>query len=74
MIAASGYDLLKTDLAFTNEQLTMLGIGSIVAFITAWFAVKVFLQFVSKNGFTAFGYYRIALGILFLIFMWGAEL
>ena len=74
MIAASGYDLLKTDLAFTNEQLTMLGIGSMVAFITAWFAVKVFLQFVSKNGFTAFGYYRIALGILFLIFMWGAEL
>lgn len=74
MMAASGYDLLKTDLAFTNHQLTLLGIGSIVAFITAWFAVKVFLKFVSKNGFTAFGYYRIVIGVLFLIFMWGTDL
>ena len=31
MMAASGYDLLKTDLAFTNHQLTLLGIGTIVA-------------------------------------------
>jgi undecaprenyl-diphosphatase len=74
MMAASGYDLLKTDLVFTNNQLLLLGIGTMVAFITAWFAVKVFLQFVSKNGFTAFGYYRIVLGILFLIFMWGTDL
>lgn len=74
MMAASGYDLLKTDLIFTNDQLLMLAIGTLIAFITAWFAVKVFLKFVSKNGFTAFGYYRIALGILFLIFMWGTDL
>jgi undecaprenyl-diphosphatase len=74
MIAASGYDLLKTDLIFTNNQLSLLGIGTAVAFITAWFAVKVFLQFVSKNGFTVFGYYRIIIGILFLIFMWGTDL
>lgn len=74
MIAASGYDLLKTDLIFTNNQLSLLGIGTAVAFITAWFAVKVFLQFVSKNGFTVFGYYRIVIGILFLIYMWGTDL
>lgn len=74
MMAASGYDLLKTDLAFTNNQLQMLGVGTFVAFITAWFAVKVFLRFVSNHGFTAFGYYRIALGVLFLIFMWGKDL
>ncbi|MEB2779533.1 undecaprenyl-diphosphate phosphatase [Algoriphagus sp. C2-6-M1] len=74
MMAASGYDLLKTDLIFTNNQLSLLGIGTVVAFITAWFAVKLFLKFVSKNGFTAFGYYRIVIGILFLIFMWGSDL
>lgn len=74
MMAASGYDLLKTDLAFTNQQLSLLGIGSVVAFITAWIAVKVFLKFVSNHGFTAFGYYRIIIGILFLIFMWGVDL
>ncbi|MDR7129836.1 undecaprenyl-diphosphatase [Algoriphagus sp. 4150] len=74
MMAASGYDLLKTDLAFTNHQLSLLGIGTLVAFISAWFAVKVFLKFVSTHGFTAFGYYRIVIGILFLIFMWGTDL
>jgi len=74
MMAASGYDLLKTDLLFTNNQLLMLGLGTLVAFITAWIAVKLFLKFVSNHGFTAFGYYRIALGVLFLIFMWGKDL
>ncbi len=74
MFAATGYDLLKSELSFTNDQLIMFGIGLIVAFITAWIAVKAFLSFVSNHGFTAFGYYRIVIGILFLIFMWGRDL
>ncbi len=74
MLAASGYDLLKSDLVMSSDQLTMMGVGLVVAFITAWIAVKFFLKYVSNHGFTAFGYYRIALGILFLIFMWGADL
>lgn len=74
MMAAGGYDLIKSDLAFTTEQLTMLAIGFGVAFVSAWFAVKLFLRYVSNHGFTAFGWYRIALGILFLIFMWGTDL
>ncbi len=74
MMAAGGYDLLKSDLAFTADQLIMLGIGSLVAFISAWIAVKLFLKYVSSHGFTAFGYYRIVLGVLFLIFMWGSDL
>lgn len=74
MMAAGGYDLIKSDLAFDQGQLIMLGVGFVVAFISAWIAVKLFLQFVSKNGFKAFGWYRIVLGILFLIFMWGTDL
>jgi len=74
MIAATGYDLLKSDLTMTNEQISFMGIGLVVAFITAWIAVKLFLKYVSNHGFMAFGYYRIALGILFLIFMWGTDL
>jgi len=74
MMAAGGYDLLKSDLAFSSEQITMLGVGSLVAFVSAWIAVKLFLKYVSNHGFTAFGYYRIALGILFMIFMWGSDL
>ncbi|WP_268033162.1 undecaprenyl-diphosphate phosphatase [Algoriphagus sp. PAP.12] len=74
MMAAGGYDLIKSDLAFTQAQIMMLAVGSLVAFISAWVAVKLFLKYVSKNGFTAFGWYRIVIGILFLIFMWGTDL
>ncbi|MDP2041905.1 MAG: undecaprenyl-diphosphate phosphatase [Algoriphagus sp.] len=74
MMAAGGYDLLKSELTFTEGQLLMLGVGFVVAFIAAWIAVKLFLKYVSNHGFTAFGWYRIALGILFLIFMWGTDL
>ncbi|SHO61863.1 undecaprenyl-diphosphate phosphatase [Algoriphagus zhangzhouensis] len=74
MIAAGGYDLIKSELVFTQAQIMMLAVGSLVAFISAWIAVKLFLKYVSKNGFTAFGWYRIVIGILFLILMWGTDL
>lgn len=74
MMAAGGYDLIRSELSFTSEQIMMLGIGFVIAFIFAWIAVKFFLKYVSTHGFKAFGWYRIALGILFLIFMWGTDL
>jgi undecaprenyl-diphosphatase len=69
MFAATGYDLLKTPINFTNEEITMLIIGLVVAFISAWFAVKIFLKLVENYGFKYFGYYRIIIGILFLLIM-----
>lgn len=69
MFAATGYDLLKADIEFTSNELMLLGIGLVVAFITAFIAVKIFLKIVENYGFKHFGYYRIAIGILFLAFM-----
>jgi len=69
MAAATGYDLLKTQINFTQHELMLLGIGLVVAFITAWLAVKVFLKFVENYGFKHFGYYRIAIGIIFLLWI-----
>src|SRR5664280_561717 len=43
MFAATGYDLYKTSIAFTGHELFLLGLGLIIAFITAWIAVKVFV-------------------------------
>jgi undecaprenyl-diphosphatase len=74
MMAAGGYDLIRSELSFSSEQIMMLAVGFVVAFIFAWIAVKFFLKYVSTHGFKAFGWYRIALGILFLIFMWGSDL
>ena len=69
MIAATGYDLLQTPIDFNQEQLILLGIGLAVAFVTAWFAVKIFLKIVMNYGFKHFGYYRILIGVVFLLYM-----
>jgi undecaprenyl-diphosphatase len=54
-----------------KENFFLLGIGGVIAFIVALLSVKFFIFYIQKNGFKLFGYYRIALGILFLIwFYW----
>ncbi len=67
MFAATGYDLLKTPISFTGHELLLLASGLVVAFITAWVAVKVFLKLVENYGFRYFGYYRIIVGVAFLL-------
>ncbi|HCT30100.1 MAG TPA: UDP-diphosphatase [Bacteroidales bacterium] len=69
MFAATGYDLLKTNIAFSKQEIILLGIGLIIAFVTAWVAVKIFLKIVENYGFKHFGYYRIIIGLIFLIFL-----
>lgn len=68
MFAATGYDLLKSSTSFNNDEWGLLTIGLIVSFISALLAVKAFVAFLTKYGFKHFGYYRIALGILFLAY------
>ncbi len=67
MFVATGYDLFKTGHLFNGEELRILLAGGISAFIFALLAVKTFIAFVEKFGFRFFGYYRIILGILFLL-------
>lgn len=69
MFAATGYDLFKTTVSFTSYELKLLTLGLIVSFLSAWLAVKLFLKIVEQYGFKHFGYYRIVIGILFLIFI-----
>ena len=47
----------------------MLIVGSVVAFIVAILAIKFFINYVTKYGFAAFGWYRIVVGIIILICM-----
>lgn len=67
MFAASGYDLIKERENIHSDDITILLIGALVAFIVAIVAVKGFIAFLTKYGFKHFGYYRIVLGVLFLI-------
>jgi undecaprenyl-diphosphatase len=68
MFAASGYDLLKEKDNIHSEDIQMLLFGGFIAFIVAIFAVKGFIAFLNKYGFKHFGFYRIVLGVLFLIY------
>lgn len=70
MFAATGYKLLKFYKAgggFHGDEISLLIIGNVVAFIVAVIAIKGFISFLSKHGFKYFGYYRIVLGLLILI-------
>jgi len=69
MFAATGYELIKTPIHFTSQEYTMLAIGLLVSFVSAWAAVRVFIRLVENYGFKYFGYYRIAIGLLFLLFI-----
>lgn len=70
MMAATAYDLLKSPLKFNSDQFLLLGVGLIASFIFAWIAVKLFLRFIHSFGFSFFGWYRIAIGLLFLILIY----
>ncbi|WP_395047474.1 undecaprenyl-diphosphate phosphatase, partial [Flavobacterium sp.] len=61
------YDYYKDGFVLTHDQINILIIGNIVAFIVALLAIKTFIGFLSKNGFKVFGYYRIIAGIALLL-------
>ncbi|MEK7817722.1 MAG: undecaprenyl-diphosphate phosphatase [Actinomycetota bacterium] len=68
MAVATGYDLFKTSKAFSGNEWTLLAVGAAVAFVFALLAVKAFIAYLTRHGFKLFGYYRIALGIVFLTY------
>jgi undecaprenyl-diphosphatase len=65
MAAASGYDIIKTNMSWSSNEMTLLFVGFIGAFISALVTVKWFIGFVKKNTLIPFAYYRIVAGILF---------
>ncbi|MDD6669347.1 MAG: undecaprenyl-diphosphate phosphatase [Bacteroidales bacterium] len=73
MLAATGYEVLKLFLSDKSAALTgnvgTLIIGNVVAFVVALLAIKFFINFVTKYGFKAFGWYRIIVGGAILIML-----
>lgn len=61
------YDYYKDGFELTHDQINLLVIGNIIAFIVALLAIKSFIGFLSQKGFKIFGYYRIVVGIALLI-------
>ncbi len=68
MVTATFYDLYKNAGAFSLSNWQALIVGFVTSFLTAFFAVKWFLSYVSNNTFVPFGIYRIIIGILYLLY------
>ncbi len=66
MFAASGYSMLKAGFTLSPMEWGALALGFVVAFLTAWAVIALFMSYIRKHDFTAFGYYRILLaGVVF---------
>jgi undecaprenyl-diphosphatase len=61
------FSFYKDGGTFGSNEITLLVIGNIVAFIVAILAIKSFISFLTKNGFKVFGYYRIIVGVIILV-------
>lgn len=68
MFGASFIKLLKFGFDFTSNELLILIVGMLTAFVVSIIAIKFLISYIKKRDFTAFGYYRIVLGIIVLVY------
>lgn len=64
MVAATGYDLLKSASGFSGGDWDLLAIGFVTSFVFALLGIRFLLTFIGNKKFTNFGIYRIFLAIL----------
>ncbi|MBO5090184.1 MAG: undecaprenyl-diphosphate phosphatase [Clostridia bacterium] len=61
-------DFLEADIVMSGNEIAILIIGVAVAFIVSVLAIKFLMGYIKKRDFTVFGYYRIVLGIIVLLY------
>ena len=74
MFGASALKLLKffmKGLVLTSSEIIILLVGMVVAFVVSILAIKFLLNYIKKNDFKFFGYYRIILGVILLVYWFG---
>ena len=68
MFGASLLKLLKFGLHFTAMEFGILLVGIVVSFLVSLFCIRLLMAYVKKHDFKVFGWYRIALGAIVLIY------
>ena len=68
MFGASLLKIVKFGLNFTSSELIVLFIGMITAFMVSIVSIKFLLKYIKNNDFKLFGYYRIILGIIVILY------
>ena len=68
MFGASLLKLVKFGLAFSLMEILILVVGMLVAFVTSVFVIKFLMSYIKKHDFKVFGWYRIILGMIVLLY------
>lgn len=68
MFGASAVKLIHFGLNFTAMQAFLLLLGTVISFAVSIVAIKFLMRYIKKNDFKVFGYYRIVLGIIVLLY------
>jgi undecaprenyl-diphosphatase len=68
MIAATSLDLFQSNFSFSNNEWFLMSVGFIGSFVTAILAIKLFIGYVQRHDLKWFGFYRIALAAVYLIY------
>ena len=68
MFGASLLKVVKFGLVFTTAEIVYLILGMVVAFVVSVLAIKFLMGYIKKHDFKVFGWYRIALGIVVLVY------
>lgn len=68
MFGLSTLKILKFGFVFTGTEMLMLSIGMIGAFVVSVFVIKFLMSYIKKHNFNVFGWYRIILGAIILLY------
>jgi undecaprenyl-diphosphatase len=66
LFAATGYEFVKNRHLLAGGDLSMVGVGFVTAFVSAFFVVRGLLRYVAHHDFVPFAWYRIAFGLVIL--------
>ena len=69
MCGASFLKIVKHGLSFTGEQWMLLITGTVISFLVALYAIRYLMNYIRKHDFSVFGWYRIVLGVIVILFL-----
>lgn len=70
MFGASLLKLVKFGLAFTGAEAIILLVGMVTAYVVSVVIIKFLMQYIKNRDFKIFGWYRIVLGVIVLLYFW----
>lgn len=71
MFGASLLKIVKFGFAFSSQELVILLVGMVVAFVVSMIVIRFLMGYIKKHDFKVFGWYRIILGIIVIVYFLG---